>query len=393
MLWTSVAVVYRECLLKRSGEQLPHVARHIDGFLDDRSRSLAAAYERTASLHCIQLLADRRAAPESLYIEWEFNTVVAQAARRGDLASLKWLAESYLQDGALSAAANAAAFSGELSVLQWLHEEHKARVHWGGLEWCGAIRSGQTEVVEWLKQNSAPNTEAVWKLAFDAAAAGYLELMQWLLGHDKAAVEAAMRGAHKGHQWGIVKWLATHCNTTPLTGCVDAAAKDGDLEFLQWLRANTLTHSFARGHLDILKWLRTNKGDSLTSDVVDMAAAGGHLSILEWLHANGADACSPSAMKDAVLGSHVPVMLFLYNNYGRELCEAGICLLRDNWEDTEVRFVGMAQWLLNNFGEELEGVTMSVNRADWATNKWMKDHNMSMLEVEDEIVFWECGPQ
>ncbi|KAE9234773.1 hypothetical protein PF002_g11700 [Phytophthora fragariae] len=333
MLWTSVAVVYRECLLKRSGEQLPHVARHIDGFLDDRSRSLAAAYERTASLHCIQLLADRRAAPESLYIEWEFNTVVAQAARRGDLASLKWLAESYLQDGALSAAANAAAFSGELSVLQWLHEEHKARVHWGGLEWCGAIRSGQTEVVEWLKQNSAPNTEAVWKLAFDAAAAGYLELMQWLLGHDKAAVEAAMRGAHKGHQWGIVKWLATHCNTTPLTGCVDAAAKDGDLEFLQ------------------------------------------------------------CAMKDAVLGSHVPVMLFLYNNYGRELCEAGICLLRDNWEDTEVRFVGMAQWLLNNFGEELEGVTMSVNRADWATNKWMKDHNMSMLEVEDEIVFWECGPQ
>ncbi|KAE9311623.1 hypothetical protein PF001_g9629 [Phytophthora fragariae] len=278
MLWTSVAVVYRECLLKRSGEQLPHVARHIDGFLDDRSRSLAAAYERTASLHCIQLLADRRAAPESLYIEWEFNTVVAQAARRGDLASLKWLAESYLQDGALSAAANAAAFSGELSVLQWLHEEHKARVHWGGLEWCGAIRSGQTEVVEWLKQNSAPNTEAVWKLAFDAAAAGYLELMQ-------------------------------------------------------------------------------------------------------------------CAMKDAVLGSHVPVMLFLYNNYGRELCEAGICLLRDNWEDTEVRFVGMAQWLLNNFGEELEGVTMSVNRADWATNKWMKDHNMSMLEVEDEIVFWECGPQ
>ncbi|KAE9213004.1 hypothetical protein PF005_g10363 [Phytophthora fragariae] len=274
MLWTSVAVVYRECLLKRSGEQLPHVARHIDGFLDDRSRSLAAAYERTASLHCIQLLADRRAAPESLYIEWEFNTVVAQAARRGDLASLKWLAESYLQDGALSAAANAAAFSGELSVLQWLHEEHKARVHWGGLEWCGAIRSGQTEVVEWLKQNT-----------------------------------------------------------------------------------------------------------------------GGHLSILEWLHANGADACSPSAMKDAVLGSHVPVMLFLYNNYGRELCEAGICLLRDNWEDTEVRFVGMAQWLLNNFGEELEGVTMSVNRADWATNKWMKDHNMSMLEVEDEIVFWECGPQ
>ncbi|KAL4176730.1 hypothetical protein KRP22_001671 [Phytophthora ramorum] len=311
-LWTSVAVVYRECLLKRGGE-LPHVARRIDGFLDGRTStgSLSAVYARTASLHCMRLLAERRPALETLHRDWEFNDVVAQAAKSGDLSSLKWLAEIYLPGGPLSGAANAAARSGELHILEWLHELHKDRVHWGGVEWGEAIRAGQRDVIEWLQRNALPNEEAIGRLVFDAADAGYLELTQWLLTQDSAAVSAALRG---------------------------------------------------------------------------------HVQVLEWLRANGAAACSPSAMRDAVLGGHVAVMLFLYNNYGHEMCEEGICLLRDDWEDTELGFVGMGQWLLEMFGEELEGVTFSVNRSDWATNKWMKDHNMRQLDVEDEVIFWECGP-
>ncbi|GMF28985.1 unnamed protein product [Phytophthora fragariaefolia] len=599
VLWTSVAVVYRECLLRRSGGQLPHVAGRIEAFLDDRSSSwsLDAVYDRTASLHCMQLVVDRRPAPESLYLEWEFNEVVARAARNGDLSSLKWLAESYCQDGSLSAAASGAASSGELAVLKWLHDTHKTRVHWGGLEWCEAIRWRQSEVIEWLRQNTAPHTEAVWKMMFDAAAAGYLELVQWMWEHNKSGVWSALRGAHRTHQWGVVKWLVTHCNVGPLDDCVEAAAKDGDLLFLRWLRAKGLAHSFTNalpisaasgqletikwlyeeaverklttdcitqaareghldvvkwldarkcpattaamdeaasagflevvqwlhrnrtegcsmsamngaaenghldvvkwlhaernegcsvsamekaagnghlevvqwlhshrsegcteramdwaakgghlnvvkwlsqnrsegcttaamnwaaygghlgtikwlhqnrcegftpkamclaassGHLNVLRWLQANTRYSFSSDAVDMAAAGGHLHVLEWLHTNGVNTCSPSAMRDAVLGGHIPVMLFLLNNYGCKPCKEGICLLRDDWEDTEIRFVGMARWLLQNFGEELEGITFSVNRADWLTNKWMKDHNMSELEVEDEIIFWECGQQ
>ncbi|KAH7463060.1 uncharacterized protein KRP23_13277 [Phytophthora ramorum] len=268
-LWTSVAVVYRECLLKRGGE-LPHVARRIDGFLDGRTStgSLSAVYARTASLHCMRLLAERRPALETLHRDWEFNDVVAQAAKSGDLSSLKWLAEIYLPGGPLSGAANAAARSGELHILEWLHELHKDRVHWGGVEWGEAIRAGQRDVIEWLQRNALPNEEAIGRLVFDAADAGYLELTQWLLTQDSAAVSAALRGARK----------------------------------------------------------------------------------------------------------------------------EGICLLRDDWEDTELGFVGMGQWLLEMFGEELEGVTFSVNRSDWATNKWVKDHNMRQLDVEDEVIFWECGP-
>ncbi|KAL3664066.1 hypothetical protein V7S43_010953 [Phytophthora oleae] len=592
LLWTSVAVVYRECLVKRSGEQLPHVARRIDSFLDDRTPTctLSAVYERTKSLHCMKLLDNRRPAIDALYREWEFAGVVAQAAKRGDLEALAWLANTYMADGCLTSAASAAATSGELEILKWLHEQHTTRVQWGGLEWSAAICGGQSHVIAWLKQEILPNEDASWRLLFDAARAGDLDLVQWLLVRNESAVDAAVRGALKGCQWHVVKWFTTHYKGAALVDCIP---KDVTVEFLQWLLANGLADSFygllpvaaasgqldvlkwlyddvgerelttdcldqaasaghldvvqwlsshhcpatnlamdgaatagflnvvqwlhehriegcsvsamdgaaenghlevvkwlhtmrkegcsvsaiekaagnghlevvqwlpsnrlegcttramdwaakgghqevvkwlhmnrsegcttdamdlaassghlktmqwldenrsegctikavrmaaGGGHLDVLKWLHVAKGQQLTSDAVDMAAAGGHLNVLEWLHDNGAEACSPSAMQDAVLECHVPVMLFLYNNYGHDVCEQGICLVRDQWDDIKLRFAGAAKWLFEKFWSELEGAVFVVDRADWATNNWMKDHNMQQLEAEDKVVYWE----
>ncbi|KAF4147270.1 Ankyrin repeats (many copies) [Phytophthora infestans] len=542
----------------------------------------------------MRLLEDHRRPIESLYRDWEFNGVVVQAAQRGDLTSLIWLAETYMPHGTLSSAASAAAASGQLQVLKWLLEEHQSRVHWGGMEWCEAIHEEQSAVIEWLRQHSIPDEDAVWRLIHDAADKGDLELVKWLLSLHGAAISAALRGAYKGHRCHILKWLATHCDPLPRTDCVDAAAKDGDLEFLQWIHANNLVDSLsgavsisaasghlsvlkwlyeevgeqeltadcmdqaasaghldvvkwldyhecpattlamdgaaaagfldvvkwlhgqrtegcsvsaingaaengyfeiakwlhsnrdegcdvsamekaagngnleivqwlhshrnegcteramdwaakgghlevvkwlhlnrsegcttaamdwaaygghletikwldgnrsegytakalcfaaAGGRLDVLKWLHSTKSERLTSDTVDMAAAGGHLQVLEWLHVHGVEECSPSAMRDAVLGHHIPVILFLFEKY-RDICEEGVCFLRDEWGDLEVRFVGLARWLLEQFGGALEGASFSVNRADWATNKWMSEH-MQHLDVEDKFVYWECGP-
>ncbi|KAG3168879.1 hypothetical protein PI126_g3072 [Phytophthora idaei] len=550
--------------------QLPHVAQRIDSFLDRaRSWTLSDVYECTSSLHCMRLLEDRRPAVESLYREWEFNAVVAQAAKSGDLTSLAWLADSYMLDGTLSSAAQAAAASGQLPVLKWLLEKHKARVHWGGLEWYEAIREGQTHVIEWLHQHATPNEDAVWRLVLDvatrgdlelvqcgwrqcdalpptdcvdaavkdgdleflkwvhanklvdslsgavpisaasghldvlrwlyeeggereltadcmdqAASAGHLDVVKWLDSHECPATTLAMDGAasagfidvvkwlhdqrtegcsvsamngaaengyfevvkwlHSNRDEGcgvsamekaagnghldIVEWLHSHRNEGCTERAMDWAAKEGHLEVVKWLHMNrsegcttaamdwaaygghlktmkwldenrsegrtpkALCLAAAGGHLDVLKWLHSTKSERLTSDAADMVAAGGHLQVLEWLHANGADECAPSAMRDAVLGHHVPVILFLLKNYQHDICEEGICFLRDEWEDLEVRFVGLTQWLLEQFGGALEGASFSVNRADWATNKWMIDHNVQHLDVEAGFVYWECGP-
>lgn len=94
-------------------------------------------------------------------------------------------------------------------------------------------------------------------------------------------------------------------------------------------------------------------------------------------------------MRDAVLGCHVPVMLFLYNNYGHDVCEEGICLLRDGWDDIKLGFPGAAKWLFDKFWSELNGAIFIVNRADWAANNWMEDHHMQQLEAEDQAIYWE----
>ncbi|KAF1780293.1 hypothetical protein GQ600_1537 [Phytophthora cactorum] len=157
----------------------------------------------------------------------------------------------------------------------------------------------------------------------------------WYLTHhqrrflqDKAAISAALRGAYRSHRCNILKWLATQFDALPPTDCVDAAVKDGDLEFLKWVHANKLVDLYP---------------------------------------------CAPSAMRDAVLGHHVPVILFLLKNYQHDICEEGICFLRDEWEDLEVRFVGLTQWLLEQFGGALEGASFSVNRAD--CDKQMDDRS------------------
>ncbi|RLN70582.1 hypothetical protein BBJ28_00017401, partial [Nothophytophthora sp. Chile5] len=601
LLLTAVRVVYRTCLLPRGGD-LPHVARRLAAFLSDLSPdwTLAAVYERTESLHCMQLLAAREPTEmvEPLYRVWVFSEAAALAAKRGDVETLAWLASSYLPDAFLSTAAATAAANGQLHVLQWLHEVHYGRVHWGGTEWCGAIREGRVDVIEWLKTHAAIHPDALPRVTLAVAEAGDLSTLQWLQNEYGLAVDAALRGAHEGHQWSVVKWLVIHCNVTPTAASFAAAASDGDgdLPFLQWLHASgwaspsrrsipiaasnghleviqwiygeigeqeldadamvaaargghlevvkwldahecpasadamddAATNGFLEvvrwlhvnrtegctsramngaaenghlqviqwlhnmrregctvsamekaagnghlgvvrwlhehrsegcteramdwaaerghldvvkwlhvnriegcttdamdwaasfghfdvvewlhmnrsegctvramncaagyGHLNVMKWLHTNRTEGFTSSAIDMAAANGHLDVLMWLHGNGTELCTPSAVSDAVLHGHFPVVLFLYQKYGRKYCEEGLHMLSEGWEDAELPFVGLAQWLMETFGKQVKGARFVVNRADWSSNDWLRGQNMRVLDLEEKSVCWECGP-
>ncbi|RLN71807.1 hypothetical protein BBJ29_004861 [Phytophthora kernoviae] len=450
--------------------------------------SLLETYEHTKSLHCMRLL--KSPATEQLYRDWEFDEVTTLTASRGDLHALAWLVERYLLDGRLAAAANAAArraeaaalgaqrghkweivkwvathynisslsvcvddaakdgdleflqwtypqvpaytFSeavassaggGHLKVLKWLSEvidelpltaecidqaasggHLEVWLHSNRAEGCTisamnrAAENDHLEVVKWMHamRNEGCSVSAMEK----AAGNGHLEIVKWLhLHRSEGCTERAMDWAAQGGHLDVVKWL--HVNRSE--GCTSAAmnwaAGNGHLQVIMWLHHNRTegcTYSamdLAAGsrHLDVLKWLHENQIEGFSVSAMDMAAAGGYLRVLQWLHANGSEAPSPNAMRDATLFGHVPVMLFLYNEYGHEYSEAGICSLSDAWEDVKIRSVVTAQWLLKTFGERLDGVVFRVHRADWPTNKWLRNQNVSQLEVEDKFVFWECG--
>ena len=71
------------------------------------------------------------------------------------------------------------------------------------------------------------------------------------------------------------------------------AAGSGQLEVLQWLRANdcpwdekTCSQAACVGHLEVLQWARAN-GCPWVARTCRGAAGGGHLETLQWLRANG----------------------------------------------------------------------------------------------------------
>ena len=73
-----------------------------------------------------------------------------------------------------------------------------------------------------------------------------------------------------------------------------AAARSGQLEMLQWLRANdcpwdieTCTSAAVHGHFEVLQWLRAN-GCPWDASTYGMATRQGHLDILQWARATAA---------------------------------------------------------------------------------------------------------
>ena len=111
------------------------------------------------------------------------------------------------------------------------------------------------------KQHNIKNIEDLWSFL---ATTNYLSLMKWL----------------------IQKHKINNC----VTKC---AAKNGNLEVLQWARQNgckwgpnTCVYAAENGHLEVLQWARQN-GCEWNSDTCAYAALNGHLEVLQWARQNG----------------------------------------------------------------------------------------------------------
>ena len=89
----------------------------------------------------------------------------------------------------------------------------------------------------------------------------------------------------------ILVWNARTCGKI---------AEGGDLEALQWARANgcawdaeTCACAAYRGHLEVLQWARAN-GCVWTAATCYAAAGGGHLEVLQWARADGCEWDAPT---------------------------------------------------------------------------------------------------
>ncbi|KAG7382002.1 Ankyrin repeat and SAM domain-containing protein 3 [Phytophthora pseudosyringae] len=343
LLLTVVQLVAREGLHAR-GIELAHVSRAIDGFVNELPSvwSLANAYAKTRSLRCMQFVAPKALQPS--YRTWVVNNVVEMTLRHGDVEALKWVAERYAPESSLTKAAVVAAAEGRLDVLQWLYQRHYSRVHWGGAEWCEAVRAGHKHVVEWLDCHVKPHVEAAPRLMLDAARAGDLQLVQSLHKNYELPVVNALVEAQKSCQWGVAMWILMSGEVEDPHVDMDLVAADGDVDFLRWLH--------------------------------------------RWLQQHRTEGCDPTALSRAVAGGHLDVAMFLRRERG----------LACSFRRDEILLRGlrleMVQWLVTTCREELEqGVQLQVARPDWHFNDRMRDQDMQIVSQDDSNVVWKWSPR
>jgi len=147
------------------------------------------------------------------------------------------------------------------------------------------------EVAKWAKERGCVSELDVHPdLCYKAASGGQLEMLQWLRAN--------------GAPWDGFRWNEKTCAV---------AAEGGHLEVLQWARANgapwdymTCAHAARGGHLEVLQWARAN-GAPWDESTCAYAAEGGHLEVLQWARANGAP-WDEMTCRLAAYGGHLEVL-------------------------------------------------------------------------------------
>ncbi|KAL4172424.1 hypothetical protein KRP22_007588 [Phytophthora ramorum] len=197
LLLQSVRVVAHYCLPKDCGE-LPHVSRQLDAFLDSFSTdwTVLTAYKRFKSLRCVQYVA-ARAVPEiqdPFFKRWLLNRTVEIAAIRGDLATIRWLVESYLPTEQ----------AGNLGVVQWLCDGF-------GMDASDVVKFAigccQWDTARWIIERFE-----ISGLALDSyfpARHGKLSFMKYLVSRDMGVfypVNTTMRLPLELQQWLLTKY-------------------------------------------------------------------------------------------------------------------------------------------------------------------------------------------
>ncbi|EGZ12871.1 hypothetical protein PHYSODRAFT_334714 [Phytophthora sojae] len=318
------------------------VLREIDSFLDEVSGSwsFSTAYKVSGgSLRLLQYLATHESKTKDSFLRrWDVNAVTGQAAARGDLGTLKWVAESYLPG-------------------EFLTENYRSRGYWGGVELAGALRNHHQHIVDWLRENVAVRPECAGYLIKAATECGNLGIVQWIYDNFELDLVDAFNAAVLKGQLGIILWFLDHAEHEGLDAALrdenvymspaefgdlgmlkiffgrglvqepaevlEVAAGHGHLDIVKWLieeqGIEDIGHAFDRaadhGHLDVLKYLRETKAEACIDSLLDGAAVAGYMGIVRWLHENTRARCTVQAMDEAAANGHLGIVQWLHANY------------------------------------------------------------------------------
>jgi len=243
---------------------------------------------------------------------------------------VQWLLDEGAVVGKHWALKNASA-RGHLEIVKLLVGEDV--VFLDSEAFCDAAASGYLPVVQWLKENNLG-----WNVAYKAvdlaASKGHLDVVQYLLDECSAGcTHRTMRAAAGNGHLPVVKWLHVQFGDDPSVNLYEAGSK-------QQFNTTVMDVAAMNGHLHVLKYLHDvalvmetvaaavvgqlagARGESIlektvptcTPAAIQFAAAGGHLDVLRWLHERYWTEPSVDVMDVAAASGNLELVKWLHEN-------------------------------------------------------------------------------
>jgi hypothetical protein len=289
---------------------------------------------------------------------------------------------------------NSAVDVGNLSVIQYLVKHHDVDIDSTHCE--AAARSGRLHVLQWLHVK----VRDLGKSFEHAAAAGHLHILQWA--HRKVRDMSFEHAAAAGHLH-ILQWAHEHRHvlSRDISGyfvanirIFAAAAEHGDLHLCQWLKgvgcdwsSDVCKKAAQHGHLAVLKWAR-EKGCPWNSDVCRVAASNGHLEVLKWAVQNGCPRYERTC-ETAARYAHLEVLQWAAENgfvFNSQACMTAALDHGYLFPDTTT-LLAVLQYL-HEQGCQLTGLKMgcavycAVKRGSIDMLQWLRDHGCAWSTEE-----------
>ena len=227
------------------------------------------------------------------------SEVYEVAAGSANLELLKWLDAKDPSIGTRQASIHAAD-SGNIECLRYVQRRHG----WSPVDCAiGAVESNHLNVLRWMTKFPAGRKAMRWatpeegSLVGKAAFYGNVDIMALLVEHGADLNEETAIDAADGGSVAALKWLHEHdCPWTPQV-FAKAAGWPGSVEIMQWALDNgcpkgTGTDACCaaadNGALDNLQWLRANDFPWCEKVLIN-ACMHEHVNVLEWARANGCE--------------------------------------------------------------------------------------------------------
>lgn len=228
---------------------------------------------------------------------------------------------------------------GQEEYLQWLFQRHPSLFQPDHLDL--AISKGRLKFAKWIlekfaRQFSSDPSTALAMSVFQSNNDHVLELIRWVIFELEWLTESSKETWKDGLVVSVVgsgkinlfqslqNELGQLSHNNLNSSLVDAAAANGRLSMLEWLRDNrphdfpaaskAMDNASSNGHLEVVKWLHEHRYKGCTTDAMDLAAVNGHLKVVKWLHENRTEGCTSKAMSLASKSGRLDVVRWLYEN-------------------------------------------------------------------------------